>query len=182
MSEINEIAQRLRGLREACDYTIEDLCTELDLDIEEYKKYEETGEDIPISTVYSIANKFGVDFTEIITGQSARLETYQIVRNGEGRDIKRYPGYAFQDLAFRYSHKVFQPLLVTLDPSDNPADLVSHSGQEFNLVLEGSVEVIYEGKSLVLSTGDSIFFNPSHPHGQRCFGDKKAKFLTIITD
>ena len=73
--EINEIAERLKGLREACGYTVEELCSELSFDVETYKKYEETGEDVPISTVYAVANKFGVDFTEIITGRSARLDT-----------------------------------------------------------------------------------------------------------
>ena len=32
-----------------------------------------------------------------------------------------------------------QPLPVVLDPSDEPAKLVTHTGQEFNLVIEGTV-------------------------------------------
>ena len=75
-----------------------------------------------------------------------------------------------------------QPLLVTLDPSDKPAALVTHPGQEFNFVLEGTVAVIFDGKELILQQGDSIYFNPTHPHGQRCVGDKKAKFLTMIAE
>ena len=180
--EINEIAERLKGLREACGYTVEELCEELSFDLETYKKYEEFGEDIPISTVYAVANKFGVDFTEIITGKSARLNTYQIVRRGEGEDIKRYPGYRFEDLAFRYSGKIMQPHLVTLDPSAEPAALVSHSGQEFNMVLEGQIELCFDDKSIILNPGDSIYFNPNHMHGQRCHGDVKARFLTVIAE
>lgn len=179
---INEIAQRLKGLREACGYTVEELCEELGFDPEVYKKYEETGDNIPISTVYTVANKFGVDFNEIITGQSTRLDTYQIVRRGEGKEIKRYPGYNFEDLAYRYSKKIMQPLLVTLEPSDRPADLVSHSGQEFNMVLEGQVEVVIGNESFVLKPGDCIYFDPRQMHGQRCFGDVKARFLTMIAE
>ena len=180
--EINEIAERLKGLREACGYTVEELCSELSFNIEQYKKYEESGEDIPISTIYAIANKFGVDFAEIITGRSARLDTYQLVRRGEGEEIKRYPGYHFEDLAFRYVGKIMQPLLVTLEPSDEPAALVSHSGQEFNMVLEGQIELVFDGKSIILNPGDCIYFNPTHEHGQRCYGDIKARFLTVIAE
>lgn len=180
--EINEIAERLKGLREACGFSLEELCSELGFDPDTYRKYEETGDDIPISTVYAVANKFGVDFAEIITGKSARLDTYQIVRRGEGEEIKRYPGYKFEDLAFRYSHKIMQPLLVTLDPSDDPAALVSHNGQEFNMVLEGTVEVVIGTRSIILNGGDCIYFNPTVPHGQRCFGSQKARFLTVIAE
>ena len=64
-----------------------------------------------------------------------------------------------------------QPLLVTLEPSDKPAGLITHSGQEFNLVLEGTVIVVIGDKEFTLTAGDSIYFNPTIPHGQRCGGD-----------
>lgn len=179
---INEIAERLKGLREACGCSVEELCAELGFDPDTYRRYEETGEDIPISAVYAVANKFGVDFAEIITGKAARLDSYQVVRRGEGEDVRRYPGYRFEDLAFRYSHKIMQPLLVTLDPSDDAAALVSHRGQEFNMVLEGAVEVVIGDKKVALNAGDCIYFNPEKPHGQRCAGSEKARFLTVIAE
>ena len=75
-----------------------------------------------------------------------------------------------------------QPLLVTLGPSDKPAGLITHSGQEFNLVLEGTVVVTWEDKEFGLNAGDSIYFNPTYPHGQRCNGDVPCKFITIIAE
>lgn len=180
--ELNEISARIRELRDACGYTQEQLAQELGVDIRVYKEYEVDGANIPISVIYEIANKFGVDFTEIVTGVRAKLDTYHIVKRGGGKSVSRYPGYRFEDLAFRYSHKIMQPLLVTLDPSDEPAALVSHAGQEFNLVLEGTVAITFDGKELILNEGDSIYFNPTHMHGQKCVGDVKARFLTIIAE
>lgn len=180
--EFNEISARIRELREVCGYSQKQLAEELGVDEAVYAGYEQDGENIPISVIYEIANKFGVDFTEIVTGVGAKLDTYHIVKCGEGKSVSRFPGYRFEDLAFRYNRKIMQPLLVTLDPSDKPADLVVHPGQEFNLVLEGSIAVIFEGKELILNEGDSIYFNPTHPHGQKCCGDKKARFLTMIAE
>ena len=182
MSEINEIGARLRELREASDYTAEQLAAELQLDVDTYLSYEENGKDIPISVIYEVANKFGVDFTEIVTGTPARLDTYHIVRRGEGRVVNRNPEYHFEDLAFRYADKVMQPLLVTLEPTDAPAKLITHSGQEFNLVLEGTVVVVIGDKEFHLKAGDSIYFNPTIPHGQRCGSDVKARFVTVIAE
>ena len=182
MSEINEIGARLRELREVSDYTVEQLAAELNVDPEVYRKYEQDGRDIPISLIYEVANKFGVDFTEIVTGTPARLDTYHIVRRGEGRVVNRNPEYHFEDLAYRYADKVMQPLLVSLEPTDAPAKLITHSGQEFNLVLEGTVVVVIGDKEFHLKAGDSIYFNPTIPHGQRCGGDVKARFVTVIAE
>ncbi len=181
-NQYKEIAARIRELRDACGYTQEEMAEHLKLDAETYAGYERSGENIPISVIYEIANCCGVDFTEIMTGVRAKLDTYHIVRRGEGRSVSRYPGYRFEDLAFRYNKKIMQPLLVTLEPSDEPAALVTHAGQEFNLVLEGSIAVEFDDKELVLTAGDSIYFNPMHPHGQRCVGTVKARFLTVIAE
>ena len=182
MNDYNEIGARLRELREVSDYTVEDLAAELHLSPEVYASYEENGKDVPISVIYEIANKFKVDFTEIVTGQSAKLDTWHLIRRGGGKVINRNPEYHFEDLAYRYANKIMQPLLVTLEPSDAVAKLITHSGQEFNLVLEGTVIVTLGDKEFVMTAGDSIYFNPTIPHGQRCGSDVKARFLTVIAE
>lgn len=182
MSELGEIAARLRELREVSDYTVEKLASELGINKDTYLTYEQDGKDIPISIIYEIANKFGVDFTEIVTGVPAKLDSYHIVKRGHGRVVDRNPQYHYEDLAYRYFGKVMQPLLVTLEPTDEPAKLITHSGQEFNMVLEGTVILCIGEKEFTLTAGDSIYFNPTLPHGQRCGGDVKARFLTVIAE
>lgn len=182
VAALAEIGLRIRGLREACDVSREEMAKELEVPLDTYARWEETGDDVPISAIYHLAHRFGVEFTEILTGTAAKLNTYQVVKKGEGREVDRYPGYYYEDLAWRYSGKIMQPLLVVLDPSDEPAKLVSHSGQEFNMVLEGTVVVTWDGKEFELSEGDSIYFDPSHPHGQRCGGSVPAKFVTVIAE
>ena len=182
MNDYNEIGARLRELREVSDYTIEALAEELHISPEVYASYEQNGKDVPISVIYEIANKFKVDFTEIVTGQSAKLETWHMIRKGGGKIINRNPEYHFEDLAYRYANKVMQPLLWTLEPTDAVAKLITHAGQEFNLVLEGVVIVTLGDKEFEMKAGDSIYFNPTIPHGQRCGSDVKARFLTVIAE
>ena len=85
-------------------------------------------------------------------------------------------------MAWRYQNKIMQPLVVILDPSDEPAELITHRGQEFNFVIEGSVAVTVGDRELILNEWDSIYFNPEIPHGQKCHGDKVAKFITVIAE
>jgi quercetin dioxygenase-like cupin family protein len=78
-------------------------------------------------------------------------------------------------------NKKIEPLLVTIEPEENKKmALVSHPGQEFNFILEGQIKIILGGKEILLSEGDSIYFDPTIPHGQTAMDGKPGKFLTVI--
>jgi len=176
------ISERIRELREIFDLTEEEMAKETGVELSEYIEYEKSGKNIPISVLYHISQKFGVDMSEILTGEPARISTLQVCRRGKGQTIDRYPGYMFESLAPRFTGKVMEPMLVTLLPGEPAAALVTHEGQEFNLVLEGVLALTYDGKEHVLSEGDAVYFDPTHPHGQKVVGNEKVRFLTVITE
>jgi quercetin dioxygenase-like cupin family protein/DNA-binding XRE family transcriptional regulator len=179
---LHELAERIAGLRDACGYTVEEFAQELGVDADVYRKYEETGFDVPASLLMHIAHVCKVDMGVLMTGLSTHLSDIQIVRAGKGRVVNRLPDYHFQDLAYNFSNKDMQPLLVTLDPAEEAAELVTHKGQEFNFVVEGRVELVFADQSYLLEAGDSAYFNPQIPHGQRCGSDEPATFVTVIND
>ena len=180
--EMKKISDRIRELREIFDLTESEMAKETGVTTEKYIEYESSGENIPISVLYHISQKFNVDLSEILTGEPARLSTIQICRRGKGKTIDRYPGYMFESLAPRFTHKIMEPLLVTLIPGQPEAALVTHEGQEFNLVLEGAIVITYDDKEYILNAGDAVYFDPTHPHGQKALGESKARFLTVITE
>lgn len=176
-----EIASRIRELRESMEVPAKEAASRLGLGLSDYQKIEEGVTDAPISALYGIAGLFGVDMTDLLTGKSPNLHRYCVVKSGEGPEIERYPGYRFQSLAFDFQSRLFEPLLVTLDPAQNRSiALVTHGGQEFNFVLSGRIRVILGGKTVDLAAGDSIFFDPTIPHGQLAQDEKPASFLTVI--
>ena len=180
--EMKKISDRIRELREIFDLTEEEMAAETGVSKQKYVEYESSGENIPISVLYHISQKFNVDLSEILTGEPARLSTIQVCRRGKGKTIDRYPGYMFESLAPRFTQKIMEPLLVTLIAGEPEAALVTHGGQEFNLVLEGVIAITYDGKEYVLNAGDAVYFDPTHPHGQKAVGTEKARFLTVITE
>jgi mannose-6-phosphate isomerase-like protein (cupin superfamily) len=74
-----------------------------------------------------------------------------------------------------------EPLLVYLDPEKEAAAPVTHSGQEFNYVVEGKVKVTVGKREYVLGEGDSIYFDASLPHCQSAV-DGPSQFITIIQE
>ena len=88
---MREVGLRIQGLREACDYSLEEMAAELDVDPATLREWEETGADVPISAIYHMARMFNVELTEILTGTAAKLDTYHVVRRGQGKEVDRYP-------------------------------------------------------------------------------------------
>ena len=182
MDEMKEIGARMKLLRDMNGISMEEMASDLKVSVETYSAWEATGEDVPVSALYHVARKCDVEFTEILTGESESLRTYQVVRSGEGKEVDRYAGYHYEDLAWRFADKTIAPFLITIDPVEEPAKLVSHTGQEFNYVIEGTVIVNWGDKEFTLNAGDSIYFNPSMPHGQRNGGDTVARFVSFIVE
>lgn len=179
--ELREIPLRIRELREILDISSPEMAGRLAIEPEIYAQYESGQRDIPISTLYDVAGILGIDFTELITGESPKMDIYTVTRKGEGAAVERYPGYSYLSLAYNFIGRELEPLLVTLSPDDTPAPLVSHGGQEFNFVVEGRVKVTIGAREHILCAGDSIYFNPRVPHGQSAI-DGPATFLTVIKE
>ena len=177
---IKQISDRIRELRDILDLTAEDVATNIGVSTEEYLAYENGEKEIPISLLYKVASIFKVDPTVLMTGDVPRMDDYTVVRGGNGVKVERYPGYSFSALAFNYKHRQMDPMIVTLSKSET-AELVRHGGQEFNYVIEGAIKVVVGDREFTLEAGDSIYFNPEKPHGQRAVTET-AKFLTIINE
>ncbi|MDR0403630.1 MAG: cupin domain-containing protein [Treponema sp.] len=175
------IPERIRELREVEEISVIDMARDIGTSAEDYAKYESGELDIPISILYKIALCLGVDATVLLTGEDPRMDTASVCRNGQGVRIERYPGYEFSSLAYNFRGRTLEPLLVYLDSSKPPAPPVSHAGQEFNYVIEGSVKVTVNKREYILDAGDSIYFDATLPHGQSAEGTF-ARFLTIIQE
>lgn len=184
MSEqLKQIAMRLRALREIEDISKEALAAEFSIPIEIYEQYENGEIDIPVSFLYSVAEKFGVELTAILTGENPRLKVFAQVKKGKGLAVDRRKEYEYQNLSYNFSNKKAETFIVTVPPETNEAGISvnSHPGQEFNYMLEGRLELLINGKSIIMEEGDSIHFDSTYPHGMRALDNKKAKFLAFIT-
>ena len=177
--KVKDIAARLKGLRLLSGCDEQEVALKLGLPLSEYQKYENGEDDIPVGTLYAIADFFGVDVTEILTGVSPKLHDVCFVKKNTGLKVERYDQYDFQSLAYKYSNRKIDPLLVTLNPKNSP-EKVSHKGQEFNYCLEGRMMVIIGNEEYILEPGDSLYFNSVKPHKMIALDGKEAKYLTVI--
>lgn len=177
---ILEVASRIKELREFSDMTYEEVAKIANITTSEYIEYENGTKDIPIGKFYNIANAFKIDPTMLLTGDISRKKDFTIIYKGQGTPIERYPGYKFTSLAYDFVERIMEPMIVELESGIEPKP-VTHSGQEFNYVIEGNVRVMLDNKEYYLRPGDSIYFDSQIPHAQSAMNGS-AKFLTVISE
>jgi mannose-6-phosphate isomerase-like protein (cupin superfamily) len=180
--QIKLIAERIRGLRDIAQLSLETCARDLGIPTETYRSYESGEIDIPASFLYQIAGKFDVDLSSLLTGEEPRLRVYAVTRAGRGVRVDRRKDYGYQSLAFNFVDKKMEPFLITVEPHPDSerVPLNVHPGQEFNYVLSGELMVVVDSHEILLSPGDSIYFDARHSHGMKAVGKEPARFLAVI--
>jgi transcriptional regulator with XRE-family HTH domain len=180
--QIREIAQRLRGLRDIMEVQPEELAKVCHISIEEYLGYESGERDIPVSALQNISKKYKIELTALLFGEEPNMKAFFLTRKGQGTAMERTSAYKYQALAAGFIGRKADPFIVTVEPvpENLPMHLNSHSGQEFNLVLEGKLLLKIDGHELVLNEGDSLYFDSTLSHGMRALDGKPVKFLAVI--
>ncbi|MDE5975735.1 MAG: XRE family transcriptional regulator [Muribaculaceae bacterium] len=183
MEIILHIAERIRGLRDALDLSQEDMAEQCGVEPEKFIEYETGLTDIPVSFLHRLSAVFGVEMAALMFGDEPTMQSYYITRAGHGVSVERTGAYSYQDLAAGFRHRIMAPFMVTVEPHEEarPLALNTHEGQEFNYVVEGTLEITVAGKANVLHEGDSIMFDATKPHGLRALGGKRVKMLAIIS-
>ncbi|MDR0396191.1 MAG: XRE family transcriptional regulator [Oscillospiraceae bacterium] len=180
-SSVSDIARRIRELRGICDYTPEEMAEECAVAPDEYASYESGEADMPISFLLRLAERFHVDMTEMITGETPRLSVYCVTRAGKGVDTERREHYSYRNLAFNFLRRKVEPLHVVVKVGAN-RDLIqsAHEGQEFDYVLSGLLRLRIDDKDVTLRPGDSVYFDSSHPHALQAAGGEDVNMLAIV--
>lgn len=180
--EIRLIARRIKELREISGLSVESLAKELGIQSDVYVSYESGASDIPVGFLYEIANRFKVELTAILTGSEPKLHNFALVRKGMGVLVERKKQYKYLSLAYNFINKKGEPFLVTVEPKAAGEEFAysSHPGQEFNYMLEGRVQIVIDGHEMILSEGDSVYFDSGLSHGMKAMDDKPARLLAMI--
>ena len=182
--KISEVAARIKELRQIDGISVETMARLTDVTREEYVACEEGKHDLSFAFIYKCALAFKVGVTDIIEGVSSNLESYTVTRAGEGQKIDQAHGMIYYNLAAAFKNRVAEPLFVDCIYDENAEmkdiELTSHSGQEIDIVISGSLKVQVGSHSVVLNAGDTIYYDSSTPHGMVAVGGQNCKFYAIV--
>ena len=184
MTRLTEIAKRIKEMRDVMGFSVDFMAEKTEVTPESYIAYESGSADIPFTFIHKCALTFGVQLTELLEGSTAKLSSYTVTRRGKGQETAREEGIEIRNLAPKFREKIAEPYMVRYeynkDQQDKPIHLTTHSGQEFDLILSGSLKVQVGEHVEVLEEGDSIYYNSSTPHGMIAIGGKDCTFCAVV--
>ncbi len=182
--KISEVAARIKELRKIDGTSVETMAKLTGVTREEYVACEEGKHDLSFAFIYRCALAFKVGVTDIIEGVSSNLKSFTVTRSGEGRKIDQAHGMIYYNLASAFKGRVAEPLYVhaIYDEKAERGDmeLASHTGQEVDIVISGSLKVQVGEHVEILHAGDSIYYDSSAPHGMVAVGGKDCEFYAIV--
>ena len=182
--KIQEMASRIRELREIEGLTPAEMAEKTDVTVEEYILCEEGKQDLNFAFLYRCALALRVNVTDIIEGHSPTLKSFTITRNGSGQEIANAHGMTYYNLAYAFQNRIAEPLYVrsAYDPEAQNRDieLTTHDGQECDIVVEGNLMVQIGEHRETLGPGDSIYFDSNTPHGMIAVNGRDCVFYAIV--
>ncbi len=182
--KIQEMAARIRELREIQNLTVEQMALKTDVTVEEYISCEAGKSDLNFAFIYRCAMALSVNVTDIIEGYSPNLKSYSVTRAGLGQKVAQAHGMTYYNLAYAFQNRIAEPLYVRSvydeNAQNNDIELTTHEGQELDIVVEGNLMVQVGEHKEILGPGDSIYFDSDKPHGMIAVNGKDCIFYAIV--
>lgn len=180
-----ELGKRIRELRRAREWTLEEVAAATGLAASTLSKIENDRMSPTFDVVQKLAHGFDIDITELFsTPAPPRAGARRsVVRQGAGKLLDA-DVYSHQLLAAELTNKSILPFLTTIKARsvDEFDSWGSHEGEEFLYVLEGSVEFYTEHyEPVALEVGDGIYIDSMMRHACISTSPGDAKVLWINT-
>jgi len=182
--KLQEMANRIRELREITGLTVEEMARRTNLTVQEYEACEAGKRDLSIAFLYRCTLSFGVDMGDLLEGSSPKLRSYALTRKGEGQKIEEAHHMVGYNLAAGFRNRIAMPLYMEISYREGAEhediELVTHEGQECDIVIRGHMKIQIGGHSEILHPGDCIYYDSSTPHGMIAVNGEDCAFYAMV--
>ncbi len=183
---MHDLFRRLKALRHRHKMTLDQLAQRSNLTKSYLSKVERGMSEPSISTVLKLAKAFNVDVSDLIGSPDNEDSGVSVVRVGERTPLDRADnknGYRYEALARRRVYRIMNPFIVyPPHVGDGAHDVFPHSGEEFMLILKGSVLIAVGEQSYELGEGDTVYFDSTLPHRLYSTSESEAEVLVVASD
>ena len=180
--KLNQIAARIKELRIVTGLTVEEMALRTGTTVEEYEQCEAGNRNLSVAFLYHCTLSFGVDLGDLLEGKSPKLRQYALTRRGGGQKIEEAHNMIGFNLASGFRNRIALPLYMELNYNgdEENIELVTHEGQECDIVISGHMKIRIGDKTEVLGPGDCIYFDSGTPHGMIAVNGEDCKFYAIV--
>ena len=182
--KLKEIAHRVYELRQISGLSVAEMAARTGMSEAEYEASERGERNLSVAFLYHCALNFGVDMSDILEGKSPKLRSYALTRRGEGQKIEEAHQMVGYNLASGFRNRIALPLYMELNYTEGVGseqiELVTHEGQECDIVISGQMMIKIGEHTEVLGPGDCIYYDSGTPHGMIATGGRDCSFYAIV--
>lgn len=176
---------RLRTFRKKQGWSLEHAAEMVGVPASTLSRIENRKMSPTLDLIQRIVRTMGLHPYDVLGRDPARGNsgTISVARRGAG-DYTELPNILYAPLHPDFVQTGIRPIQVTLFARsvEEYGGLTAHAGEEFLYVLQGAVEIHFEGRPIErLEEGDSIFFDSHLPHAYVAAGRSQAKFLIVAS-
>ena len=182
--KLKQIADRVRELRLISGLSVAEMAARTGMAESEYEACENGNKNLSIAFLYHCALNFGVDMSDILEGKSPKLRSYALTRRGEGQKIEEAHHMVGYNLASGFRNRIALPLHMEMKyhagAEDEAIEMVTHEGQECDIVITGQMKIQIGDHTEILNPGDCIYYDSGTPHGMIAVGGEDCSFYAIV--
>jgi len=180
------VGERIRAFREKQNLSLADLGERTGLEVS-FLSAVETEDLYPsLGPLLKIARALGLRLGTFLDDQVSRDPL--IVRLSERTsELSMHQSgdmpasHAYYSLGRGKTDRHMEPFFIEMMPEPEAEQhLSSHEGEEFIVVVEGQVQLVFGRETTTLGPGDSIYFNSVVPHNVSAAGTGKASIYAVL--
>lgn len=173
------IGEKIKRLRLANDMTQEELADRCELTKGYISQLERDLTSPSISTLQDILECLGSSLQDFFSEE----EDEPVVFKGNDFFVKEMPeeGYSIHWVVPNSNRRAMEPIIVEIEPGCSVWEDTPHQGEEFGMVLNGSLYLYLGKERFRLKKGDCFMFKPNKTHVMKNTGKTVARILWIST-
>jgi transcriptional regulator with XRE-family HTH domain len=182
LGKILNIGERIKKLRQENNLSIQKLAEKSGISSAAIYKIEVNSMTPSVTTLLKIAKALDKGISFFVEDED-KVKDVEFVKKQERRKLSSSEAkFKVEVIAERLQDcKIYAGILTVYPGGKSGDELLSHTGEELVLCLDGEVEFKIGDKKYLLCEGDSLHYKPEIPHSWKNVGKRKAKLLYILT-
>ena len=160
-----EVGSRIKLLRINQKRTLQEVADSCSLSKSMISKIENDKTIPSVATLVKIAAVLGTTVSGLLEQEAWNKAIVTSRKTAIEKLVKTEKGYMIFPYASEYHDKKMQPFLFVARKGEVIPHQLSHEGEEFVFVVEGSMKMQIGDTEYILKTGDSLYFNALQKHG-----------------
>jgi transcriptional regulator with XRE-family HTH domain len=182
LGEVTEsVGAKLTVLRSERGLTLQQLADRCELSISFLSQLERDKVNVSVANLKKIASALEISMASFFDANNAHEAKGLVTRKEERRKLSLAgAGWQIESILPENAARM-EAFLVRVAPGCKDNTAYPHQGEEFSLVLKGSIRYVIGEESYLLTAGDTVYHKSNIPHQWQNVGEEETLVLTVAT-